>query len=143
MEGGGAGLVEVTVLVFDRDGSLANRAKRQAVLQYEGDTLTGWAFLEPVHVPPGHSFKVLVPDTTQELEKRLVSSGQLSGVSMGCAVARHHCSVCGHVGDDPCRHLRAPERPSDGSAGEPVRFQLSADFAPPADRSVSEKPQND
>lgn len=142
MEGGRARLVEVTVLVLDPEGGLANRAKRQAELVYEEGRLTSWKFLEPVSVPPGHSFKILIPDETGELEQRLEGSGQLPGVSMGCAVARQPCSVCGHVGEDLCEHVRAPERPSDGSAGEPARFSLSADFAPPADRCGSEKGQN-
>lgn len=143
MEGRGARLVEVVVHIFDQDGSLASRAKRQAELVYEEGKLTSWKFLEPVTVPPGHSFRITIPDSTNELERRLEASGRLTGVSMGCAVPQHRCSVCGHVGDDACEHLRAPERPSERRAGRDDRFLLSADFAPPADRCGSEKGQND
>jgi hypothetical protein len=128
---------EVTVFITDQDGTLASKAKRQAELVYEDGHLKSWRFLEPVQVPPGHSFRVNIPDVTGELEQRLVGSGQLPGVSMGCKVATPTCSVCGHVGEDLCEHVRAPERPVEGRAGLGDRFSIGATLssAGPADGS--------
>lgn len=141
MEGGrdGVDVVEVTVLVQDRDGNLHARLKRKAELVYEDGRLSKWEFLEPVHVSRGFSFKVVIPDVTRELEHLLRESGQLPGVSMGCRVPQMQCLVCGSVGDEPCDHLKAPVRATDAPDYKPDRYSISCDFAPPADRMAAKK----